>query len=87
MEFSILAADCLSARFPTMLILDSGAWSLDTGWLKMYGEALSSPAIGFQTVASIPTQNLNLDEIRWAGWKVVRLEGKPPEVTINSDIR
>ena len=77
----------LSETHPTILILDAGGWHLDTGWLKMYGEILASPTIGFQTVASIPTQDLDLDEVRWAGWKVVRLEGQPPAVTLSSEVR
>lgn len=87
MEFAILAADRLAETHPTILILDSGGWHLDTGWLKMYGEILGSPTIGFQTVASIPTQDLDLDEVRWAGWKVIRLEGQPPEVTVSAKVR
>jgi energy-coupling factor transporter ATP-binding protein EcfA2 len=86
MEFAILAANRLAARNPTVLVLDAAA-TLDTGWLKAYGEILSSPTMGFQTVACIPTRNLNLDELRWAGWKVIRLEGKPPDVTISFEVR
>jgi hypothetical protein len=69
------------------LILDKGAWRLDTALLKLYGEVLMSPAMGFQTIAAIPARELNLDELRWAGWKVIRLQGQPPGVTINSDVR
>jgi len=87
MEFAILAASRFAEQYPTVLILDAGGWSLDTGWLKLYGEILSSPSIGFQTVSSIPTQDLDLNELRWAGWKVIRLEGQPPEVTLSSDVR
>jgi hypothetical protein len=87
LEFAILAANRLSETHPTILILDAGGWHLDTGWLKMYGAILTSPTIGFQTVASIPTQDLDLDEVRWAGWKVVSLEGQPPAVTLSSEVR
>lgn len=87
MTLAILAANQFAERQPTILILDAGAWRLDTAWLKVYGEVLVSPAIGFQTIAAIPTRELNLDELRWAGWKVIRLQGQPPGVTINSDVR
>lgn len=87
MELAVLAASRLAMANPTMLILDSGAWTLDTDWLKRYGEFLASAASGFQTVASIPTRDVNFDELRWAGWKLIRLDGKPPDVTIHTDIR
>jgi hypothetical protein len=87
MELAIAAASQFSRTRPTLLILDAGLWSLDTVWLKRYGEILSSANFGFQTVASIPTSDLNFDELRWAGWKVIRLEGKPPNVTLNFDVR
>lgn len=87
MELAIQAASRLAETSPTILILDAWAWSLDTSWLKHYGEILASPSFGFQTIASIPTRNLNFDDLRWAGWKVVRLEGEPPDIKINSDVR
>jgi len=87
MELAMIAASKQAETKPTLLILDAGAWSLDTDWLKHYGEILASPNFGFQTVASIPTRSLNLDELRWAGWKVIRLEGQPPNVTLNFDVR
>lgn len=87
MEFAIVAANRFAGTRPTVLILDSGGWGLDTSWLKRYGEVLSSPTIGFQTLACIPTRNLNLEELQWAGWKVIRLEGRPPEVALNFEVR
>jgi hypothetical protein len=87
MELAMLAASRLAETSPTILILDAGTWSLDTHWLKHYGEILTSPSFGFQTIASIPRRNLNFDELQWAGWKVIRLDGEPPDVRINSDIR
>ena len=84
MELAMLAASRLAATSPTILVLDSGAWTLDTNWLKRYGELLASTTFGFQTVASIPSRNINFDELRWAGWKIVWLHGKPPNVTINT---
>ncbi|MCA9421938.1 MAG: hypothetical protein KC592_13035 [Nitrospira sp.] len=87
MELAILAASRLAETSPTILILDAGAWHLETSWLKHYGGILASPSFAFQTVASIPTKNLNFEDLRWAGWKVVRLEGEPPDVKINSAVR
>ena len=55
MELAMLAAGRLAVTRPTILILDSGAWTLDTNWLQRYGELLTSTTFGFQTVASIPS--------------------------------
>ena len=84
MEFAMLAAGRLAVTRPTILILDSGAWTLDTSWLKRYGELLASTTFGFQTVASMPSRGVDFDELRWAGWKIVWLDGKPPNVTIQT---
>lgn len=87
MELCIIAANRYAKTQPTILILDAGAWNLDTDWLERYGEFLSSPAIGFQTIASLPTRNLDLNKLRWAGWKVFHLEGVPPHVALAASIR
>ena len=84
MELAMLAASRLAVTRPTMLILDSGAWTLDTNWLQRYGELLASTTFGFQTVASIPSRDVNFDELRWAGWKIVWLDGQPPNVTLHT---
>lgn len=86
LEFAILAANQFAETHPTILVLDA-AWHFDTYRLKSYGELLSAPTMGFQTIASIPTRDINLDELRWAGWKVFRLDGEPPNVIVTSDIR
>jgi len=85
-EFSILAASRTAETNPTVIVLDH-ATRFDNDWLKHYGELLSSPSFGFQTVACMTTRDINLDELRWAGWKVVRLNGKAPAVTISEEIR
>jgi energy-coupling factor transporter ATP-binding protein EcfA2 len=87
MEFAILAATRLSEVYPTVLILDAYTWHLDADWFKRYGEFLSSPTVGFQTIASIPIDDSSIDPLRWSGWKVIRLQGQPPDVRVSSDIR
>lgn len=82
MKLAEVAANQLAVRYPTVLILDGSAFRLGNDWLKTYGERLSSAEIRFQTIASIPRQNVNLAELRWAGWKVYQLEGEPPNVTV-----
>lgn len=84
MELGIIAANKLSAMGPTMLILDSDFWRLDTDWLRRYAEDLGSPRCKFQTIASTPATEINFDDLTWAGWKIIRLEGKPPDASITT---
>lgn len=84
MEFAILAADNLASFYPTLLILDSVFGGLDEEWLKLYGEALVSSERRFQTIASIPSQDIALQDLEWVGWKVTALTGQPPNVVINT---
>jgi hypothetical protein len=86
MELAILAAKRKAETKPTVILLDH-AWRFDSDWLKHYGELLSSPSFGFQTVACMPMREINLDELRWVGWKVIRLKGQVPSVTVSEEIR
>ena len=87
MELGMLTARRLAVTNPTLLILDSGVGALDNDWLKRYGQILTSPAVEFQTVASLPLRNVDFDKLRWGGWRVIWLDGKPPNVTIQTNIR
>ncbi len=87
LELCIIMATRLAEDHPTLLILDAGGWALDNNWLNIYGEFLSAPEIGFQTLAAIPTRKLDLKKLQWVGWKVAHLQGKIPSVTLASDIR
>lgn len=78
-----LAAKDLAIRYPTLLFLDSVS-RFDSTWLKRHGERLSSPETPFQTVASLVRRNIKLDELRWAGWKVLELDDEPPTVRVRS---
>lgn len=84
MELGILAANRYALMNPTLLILDSGFWRLDAYWLNDYAELLGSPSWKFQTIATLGPRDINFDDVRWAGWKVVRLSGRPPHVIIDS---
>lgn len=86
MEFGILAANRLAIMHPTLLILDSGFCRLDNDWLRCYAEFLGSPTRKFQTIASIRSEEVNLSDLKWAGWKIVRFDGTPPNVVIRSGV-
>lgn len=85
-EFAILAAERMAEINPTVIVLDHAS-RFDNDWLTHYGEILSSSSFGFQTVACMTTREVDLEGLRWAGWKVVRLKGKAPSVTISENIR
>ncbi len=81
-ELGILAAKKFAELSPTLLILDSGFWKLDTKWQKHYTELLVSPAIKFQTIATIYPAQAKSDNSIWTEWSRVQLTGKQPNVEI-----
>lgn len=83
-ELGILAAKKFAEMSPTLLILDSGFWKLETKWHKHYTELLTSPAIKFQSVATIYPDEVNSDDSIWTEWSKVQLIGKPPNVGIRA---
>lgn len=87
MELSIMAANHLAETHPTVLILDAGSGSLDNEWLERYGRVLTAPEIRFQTIASIVNRDIDLRTLQWAGWKVFRFHGTPPNVTLTAGVR
>ena len=84
MELGIIAANKLSMAGPTLLFLDANFWQIDTNWLKRYAKLFSSPECKFQTVISTRLTEINFDDLTWMGWKVIRLEGVPPDVVITT---
>ena len=81
MEIGIIAANKLSMTGPTLFILDANHWLIDNHWLERYAEFLGSPARKFQTVATTRLTETNFDNLRWTGWKVIRLDGPSPDAT------
>ena len=81
-ELGILAARKFAELSPTLLILDSGFWKLDTKWQKHYTELLVSPAIKFQTIATIYPAQANSEDSIWTEWSRVQLTGEQPNVEI-----
>lgn len=82
LELGMIAATKLSITRPTLLILDASSWRIDTDWLRRYAEILSSPECRFQTIVSTRLMDMNFDEVNWSGWKVIRLDGTPPDAFI-----
>ena len=86
MQLGMTAAKRLARMSPTVLILDSGFCRLDAKWLRRYAEFLASATCGFQTIAVTGPRGVDFDDVTWAGWKIVRLEGKPPDVRITAGL-
>lgn len=82
------AAARLSGKYcPTLLILDGSISMLFEGFFDSYSHHLLDPLNQFQTLMCIPKRNLDLDNVKWNGWQVIRTHGEPPNVTISQDVR
>ena len=55
-----------------------------TNWLRRYAEILGSPTCRFQTIASTRSTEINFDDLTWAVWKIIRLEGTPPDAVMST---
>jgi hypothetical protein len=77
LEFAIALARVNSVFRPTLLLVDSTIAQLDRVLLQGYLERLQSVESRFQTVVVTPERN-----VRWKGWQVIRLEGRPPAVGV-----
>jgi hypothetical protein len=73
-ELAAALARCSSQFTPTMLLLDGGMPQLDPEKLKQLAEQLASPRHLFQTVIVLPNRANDSENLRWAGWEIVRLE-------------
>ena len=87
MELGILAANRLAVMHPTLLILDTGFQIFDADWSKRYAKILASPTCRFQTVVSARPDQVNFEDLQWGEWKVILLDGEPPNVVIHTNIR
>ena len=84
MRVAIEAANRMSALAPTLFILDSSLWRLDTNWLSRYADFLGSPLCKFQTVASTRRTDIDFSAVAWSGWKLFQLDGNPPDVAVTT---
>ncbi|MBV8468712.1 MAG: AAA family ATPase [Burkholderiaceae bacterium] len=87
LEFSTAAARLSGKYCPTLLILDESVSVIFDGFFDFYSHHLLDPLNQFQTLMCIAEQDLDLNNVRWNGWQVIRTHGKPPHVSLNQDVR
>jgi len=73
-ELAAALARCSSQFTPTMLLLDGGMPQLDPRRLNQLAVRLGAPQHLFQTVIVLPNRANDSENLRWAGWEIVRLE-------------
>ena len=71
---------------PTVLVLDSFVSLFFEGWFDYYSHHFLDPDNQFQTILTIPSRDIDLSNIRWNGWQVLRTSGSPPECTIAQEL-
>lgn len=82
------AAARLSGKYcPTLLVLDDSISIVFEGFFDFYSHHLLDPLNQFQTLMCIAERNLDLDNVKWNGWQVIRTNGKIPNVTLTQDVR
>ena len=86
LDLGIIAANELARIGPTLLILDANSWTIDTEWLKDHAALFSSLECKFQMIVSTRSQNINLKEIPWTGWKVLPLPGRPHNGVASAEV-
>lgn len=87
LELSTAAAR-LSGRYcPTLLVLDGSISMIFRNFFDYYSHHLLDPVNQFQTLMCIPDRYLDLDNVQWNGWQVIRTTGKPPNVVLNQEVR
>ncbi|MDP2031142.1 MAG: hypothetical protein Q8K12_16020 [Thiobacillus sp.] len=82
------AAARLSGRYcPTLLVLDGSISIIFEGFFDFYSHHLLDPLNQFQTLMCIAERDLDLDNVKWNGWQVIRTNGQVPSVTLTQDVR
>jgi hypothetical protein len=82
------AAARLSGKYcPTLLVLDDSLSIVFEGFFDFYSHHLLDPLNQFQTLMCIPERDIDLDNVKWNGWQVIRTNGKVPTVTLTQDVR
>lgn len=82
------AAARLSGKYcPTLLVLDGSISIVFEGFFDFYSHHLLDPLNQFQTLMCIAERDLDLDNVKWNGWQVIRTNGKVPSVTLTQDVR
>lgn len=82
------AAARLSGKYcPTLLVLDESISIVFESFFDFYSHHLLDPLNQFQTLMCIAERDLDLDNVKWNGWKVIRTHGKRPNITLSQDVR
>ena len=82
------AAARLSGKYcPTLLVLDGSISIVFEGFFDFYSHHLLDPLNQFQTLMCIAERDLDLDNVKWNGWQVIRTNGRVPNVTLTQDVR
>ena len=86
MELGMTVADNLSTVGPTLFILDVDSWTINGDWLHRYGRLLGASECRFQTIITTRPGWVDFNDLPWTGWKVFRLEGSRPNVTLSPQL-
>lgn len=88
-EFATAVARTYGRYAPALLVLDDGLPSIIfDGFFEYYERHFLDPDNQFQTILALPTQGrFNLDDVKWAGWQVVRFQGNGQDRAISQEIK
>jgi hypothetical protein len=87
LELATVAARAYARHVPTMLILDGAMTVLDRRAFEHQARHLADANSLFQTIVVVPTVDMDVAELEWLGWEVVRTQGRPPNVVVEQSIR
>jgi hypothetical protein len=87
LEFATAAARLSGKYCPTLLVIDDSVSIVFEGFFDFYSHHLLDPLNQFQTLMCIAERKLDLDNVKWNGWQVIRTNGKAPNVTLTQDVR
>lgn len=86
-EFGIALCQVLATHQATLLILDTVLVGLDPHWFERYARRLADPTHSFQTLAVIPTRVLDVSQLHWWGWQIIRTVGDWKALSIDQSVR
>lgn len=86
LELATAAARLSGMYCPTLLVLDESISIVFDGFFDFYSNHLLNPLNQFQTLMCITEQDLDLNNVRWNGWQVIRTDGRPPNVILGRDL-
>ena len=77
-EFSTALARYCGRHTPTLLIFDGLISIFFEGWFDYYSHHLLDSDNQFQTILTIPNRDIDIENIKWNGWQIVKTRGKQP---------